>query len=301
VALLERNPYVAGYSAIASPPETPTIKGVSVGLAGVDARKGGLEPVMLEGRAPQSSDEIVFARATMRQLHERIGGVVDVVAGSRHAPLRITGVMLSTSAGSFFSGRLDEGGGVTLQGLRRIEPDAIVTLFIVDYTRGADPKVASARLERDFGPNVLQRIPARDIENLVRVDTLPWLLAALLGGLATTTLVHTLTASVRRRNRELAILKALGFERGQLAASVMWQTWTLALIGVGVGLPLGVVAGRVAWTAVADNIGSVQHTVMPAGVISVLVAVSALVVTVVACAPAWLATRVNPAFALRTD
>ena len=301
VALLARNPYVAGFSALASPPDTPTINGVGVGLAGVDARKGNLEPVMLDGRAPQTPTEIVLARATMRRLHVRIGDVVNVVAGAKHASLRITGVMLAISAGSFFSGRLDEGGGVTLRGLRRFEPSAIVTMFLVDYTRDADPNVAFARLQHDFGSNVLQRIPARDVENLVRVDTLPLVLAALLAGLAITTLVHTLTASVSRRNRELAILKSLGFERNQLAASVMWQTWTLAFIGFTVGLPLGVVIGRAAWRAVAGNIGSVQQPVVPAVVIAVLVALSALAVTIVAFVPAWLATRVKPAIALRTD
>jgi hypothetical protein len=301
VALLARNPYVAGFSALAAPPDTPTINGVSVGLAGIDARKGSLEPVMLDGRPPQTPNEIVLARATMRRLHVRIGDVVSVVAGAKHASLRITGVMLAISAGSFFSGRLDEGGGVTLQGLRRVEPSAIVTMFLVVYTRDADPNVALARLQHDFGSNVLQRIPARDVENLVRVDTLPWLLAVLLVGLAITTLVHTLTAAVRRRSRELAILKSLGFERNQLAASLMWQTWTLAFIGVMVGVPLGVVIGRAAWRAVAGNIGSVQQEVIPAGVIAVLVALSAVAVTVVACVPAWLATRVDPATALRTD
>ena len=135
----------------------------------------------------------------------------------------------------------------------------------------------------------------------MRVDTLPWLLAALLAVLATVTLVHTLTASVRRRNHDLAILKALGFKPGQLAASVMWQTWTLALIGIAVGVPLGAVIGRATWTAVAENIGSVQHAVIPVGVIALLVALSALAVTVVALAPAWFATRVNPAATLRHE
>ena len=298
--LLDQNPYVGQFTAVASPAETPTINGVTVGLAGFAVRKGAMGPVMLDGRAPRSPGDIVVASATLRRLHARIGDVVHVVAGAKTDAMRITGVMLSTSAGSLFSGRLDEGAAVTLQGLRRVEPDAIVTLFLVDYTRAADHRVALARLQRDFG-NVLQRLPARDIENLVRVDNLPWLLAALVALLSGVTLVHTLTASVRRRTHELAILTALGFERGQLAASVMWQTWTLALSGIALGVPFGIVIWRTAWRAVAENIGSVQHAEMPAGTIALLVALTALVVTVVALAPAWLTTRVNAAAALRSE
>ena len=157
--LLERNPYVGGFAAVASPAETPTINGVSVGLAGFDVVKGAMGPVMLDGHPPRSPGDVVVASATMRRLHARIGDVVHVVAGAKTAPMRISGVMLSTSAGSLFNGRLDEGAAVTLQGLRRVEPDAIVTLFLVDYARTADPDVAFARLQHDFGPNVLRRLP----------------------------------------------------------------------------------------------------------------------------------------------
>jgi predicted lysophospholipase L1 biosynthesis ABC-type transport system permease subunit len=301
VRLLGRNPHVGGFAAIASPAETPTINGVSVSLAGFDVLKGAMGPVMLDGQAPRSPTDVVVARATMRRLHAHIGDVVRVVAGAKTAPMRISGVMLSTSAGSLFSGRLDEGAAVTLQGLRRVEPGALVTLFLVDYARASDRDVAFARLQHDFGPNVLQRLPARDIENLVRVDNLPWLLAGLLAVLSVATLFQTLTASVRRRDHELAILKALGFERGQLAASMVWQMWALALVGIALGVPFGIIIARTAWKTVAENIGSVQQAVMPTGMITLLVALSALVVTALALAPAWLAARVNAATALRRE
>jgi ABC-type lipoprotein release transport system permease subunit len=41
----------------------------------------------------------------------------------------------------------------------------------------------------------------------------------------------TLTASVRRHRRDLALLKALGFTRRQLAVCVAWQTTAAALPG----------------------------------------------------------------------
>ena len=290
--LLGRDPYVAAFSAIASPPDTPSINGINVGLVGIDARRGDLEPVMLDGQPPRSPDEIVLASATMRRLRVRIGDSVAVVAGTKRAKLRITGRMLQLSAGDVFSGRLDEGGGVTLQGLRRLEPAAIVTMFVVDYKRGSDPHAALIRLQRDFGSTVLQRIPARDVENLVRVNTIPWLLAALLAIVAAATLVQVLTGSVFRREHELAILKALGFERSQLAASVLWQTWALALIGIALGVAVGMVVGRAAWTAVADNIGSVQPALVPVGNVALVIAMSAATVTAIALAPAWLARRV---------
>lgn len=42
---------------------------------------------------------------------------------------------------------------------------------------------------------------------------------------------------MRRRRRDLALLKALGFTQGQLAAAVAWQATVAAAIGVVVGIP----------------------------------------------------------------
>ena len=52
----------------------------------------------------------------------------------------------------------------------------------------------------------------------------------------------TLFASVRRRRRDLALLKTLGFTRRQLAATVAWQASIAVALGVIVGVPLGIVA-----------------------------------------------------------
>jgi putative ABC transport system permease protein len=58
----------------------------------------------------------------------------------------------------------------------------------------------------------------------------PVLLAAGLAAGAVAALGLTLTASVRRRRRDLALLKALGFTRRQLAACVAWQPTVAAAL-----------------------------------------------------------------------
>ena len=57
----------------------------------------------------------------------------------------------------------------------------------------------------------------------------------------------TLIASVRRRRRDLALLKTLGFTERQLAATVAWHATTAVAIGVVFGVPLGVAVGRWLW------------------------------------------------------
>ncbi|HTD49288.1 MAG TPA: ABC transporter permease, partial [Acidimicrobiia bacterium] len=301
VPLLAHDRYVNGFTGIAQPPETPTIDGHSVGLVGVDEREGSLGPPMLEGRFPTGPDEIAFGRGSLDALRKRVGDRVEVVAGPRRVSMHVTGVFIALSAGDLFSSRLDEGGGVTLDGLRRLEPDVMVTMFPVRYAPGTDRRVALARLQHDFGALVLQHVNAQDVENLVRVAVLPALLAGLFVVLSVATLAATLIASVRRRRQELTILKAIGFKRRQLAASIVWQTLALTLVGVTVGIPAGIVVGQTIWRYVADQIGAVQPPVVPVAPVAGIIVGAALIATAIALVPAALAAQVRPAIALRRE
>ncbi len=76
---------------------------------------------------------------------------------------------------------------------------------------------------------------------------------------AVATLAHTLVSSVRRRRRELAVLRTMGFVRRQVWLSVFWQTATLVSIALIVGIPLGALMGRFAWNLFADDLGAIAE------------------------------------------
>ena len=299
--MLDRNHYVAGYAAVASPPETPTIDGHNINVVGVEQRKGTMEPPILQGRFANASDEIVLGRASLRAIHKHVGDTVVVTAGQRTMTMRIVGVALGLSAGSVFNGRLDEGAIATLDALKRIEPDAFVTLFFVRFAPGVDHHAALASLRHDFGRDTLLHVPAQDVENLVRVDTLPRLLAVLLVAIALATLANTLFATVKRQRRSIATLKAIGFERSQVAGTVFSQTWALTIVGVAIGLPVGVVIGSSIWRYIASRIGSVEPAAIPTAVIVLGVVAAALSTTLVAMFPAVRAARLRPAAVLRDE
>lgn len=89
------------------------------------------------------------------------------------------------------------------------------------------------------------------------------MLAGVLAALAVATIGHTLVSSIRRRRRELAVLKTIGFHRRQVSAVVAWQATTFAALAALIGLPLGVALGRVAWRALADELGIVPDASTP--------------------------------------
>jgi ABC-type lipoprotein release transport system permease subunit len=114
-------------------------------------------------------------------------------------------------------------------------------------------------------------------------------------------LAHLLVTSVRRRRRDLAVLKTLGFVRRQVSATVIWQATTVALVALAVGLPLGIAAGRWAWMLVADRLGVVPVSVVPALVLTLVALTTVLAANLVAAMSAWMAARTRPATVLRAE
>jgi len=144
------------------------------------------------------------------------------------------------------------------------------------------------------------RHPA-EIVNYRSTGATPAILALGLAAGAVVALGLTLTASVRRRGRDLALLKTLGFTQRQLAAAVAWQASVAAVIGIAVGVPLGVAIGRQLWILFARNIYAVPAPTVPV-LSAILVGVGALVfANVVAALPGRIAARTPTAVVLRTE
>lgn len=117
-------------------------------------------------------------------------------------------------------------------------------------------------------------------------------------------LVNALSLSVLQRTRELGLLRALGFSRGQLRRMVFAESLQLTATAVVVGLVLGTFYG---WVGAQSLLGSMKGSpgiVAPGVPWMVLGAVvlSAAVLTVVATiTPTRRATRVSPVTALAVD
>ena len=133
-----------------------------------------------------------------------------------------------------------------------------------------------------------------EIDGLRSAQSVPLVVGVVLALLLVATLTHALLSTMRRRRGDLAVLRALGCTRRQLASTVRWQTFMLTASALVVGIPLGLVANRVVWRAFTDRFGITPGTVVPAAVIGGAVAILAL-----GCALATVAGRPAAGYAWR--
>jgi ABC-type antimicrobial peptide transport system permease subunit len=171
------------------------------------------------------------------------------------------------------------------------------------FAPGVDHARASADFARRLGPAYVVLTPRRpsDLVNFGRVQNLPVILAALLGLLGVATLGQTLIAAIRRHRRDLSILKALGFSSAQVRQTVAWQASTFVAGATLLGLPLGIAAGRLAWTVFAHRLGTAAVPVEPVLVLGLMIPAAILLANLVAAVPAVVASRTHPARVLRTE
>ena len=104
-----------------------------------------------------------------------------------------------------------------------------------------------------------------------------------------------LSFTVRARTREIGIRMALGFESSRVFRMLLWETWSIALVGVAIGLALSIAAGR---TIEGFLFGVVPYD--PVTLITVVIVMGS-VSTLVGVLPARRAAHVNPIETLRYE
>lgn len=270
------------------------VQGHPVGAFGYMPMRGSIEPTMLEGRAPRARGEIALGSETLDAVRRRIGDSVRVEGPGGTAQLRIVGRVVLPSLAD--AQAVADGAVLAGSGLDRLDDPAAELSHahvVAKIADDADPRAVVQRLARlpDVGdPETIGVVRPRaplEVRRLQQVDNLPLFLAGFLALLGAAAIGYTLVTSIRRRQREFAVLKTLGFTRRQLAGAVAWQATIVACIGIMCGIPGGIMIGRRIWRAVADSTGVASF---PAVSLMLLLS-AALAALLIANAAATLAGR----------
>jgi FtsX-like permease family len=324
--LVSRQRGVTGWSTFAFT-QLP-IDGQTVPVLGLTRHLGSVEPPTTSGHPIAGPGQIELGVATLRQLGKRVGDTVTAGSGRARRTLRIVGTVTLPSIGLTIADHVSLGRGAMLadstlleiQGLspslsaqsaasETVAVPAFPSAVAIDMAPGASSQALVARISGanpGDTPGGTYRLPQDRIQGAAIVDAarmgsqpLALALAATAG--AVLSLALALLASVRRRRRELALLKTLGLTRRQVMTAVAWQASVILVVAALAGMPLGVAAGHWAWDAFATSLGAVPVTVVPvaallAGFVILLVAGNLL-----AAGPGAVAARTPPAAVLRAE
>jgi ABC-type lipoprotein release transport system permease subunit len=296
-----------------------TVDGHPLAVVAVESLRGDVAIAVIDGRAPRSRDEIAFGGDTMDDLDVSIGDEIEVTntvaiddegrTESVQQRMRVVGRAALPSMGE--GGGPGRGAAVTFAGMAElatpaqdevtdeIRPNA----YFVDFREGTDADAAAARLRAAAADEDQWRRWAR-LQPLEadRLRRLPFAVALVVGALALGTLLHVTLATARRRRRELAVLKSMGFVRGQLRVTMWVQASTLAVTTMVIAIPAGLVLGRTAWIFYARALAVVPRVDVPVTVIGlVLTGAALLLANLVATVPATMAARVPAADVLRAE
>jgi hypothetical protein len=271
---------------------------VTVALVGVDQVRGGLTPHVLNGRLPTSADEIALGHVTGRRLDVGIGE--EIRFGETHSsdPLRVVGHVVVPGIGG--NDGVGEGAVVTEDGLAKLS-ESNSSLAAIDLRPGAAPD-AKGRIEALMGTELGtgQDRPS-SILNVARIRGIPGVLAAILAVLVLLMMVHAVIVSVQSRRHEVAIVRAMGADRGWIARVVHWQATSVTAVPLVVGVPVGLLLGAVVFRAFVNRIGAVPDPTIPLLLVAGCAAALLLAANVVALIPSRRARRVPTADLLRVE
>jgi hypothetical protein len=299
------------------------LDGDNTPLLGMPASSA-VTPPIRSGRMIERPGEIVLGTATIARLHKEIG---DQVTGSV-ASYTIVGTATLPAVSPVHSDHTSLGvGGIVeytqLPGWDRncatthgrptgIGPeDCGANVLFIRFRDGADVAAATQRLQEGAG----QLTPAPDEETVAVLDAqrpaeivnagdIRGSSTVLGGAVAVASLLAlavALASAVRRRRRDLALLKALGFTRRQLSGAVAWQATCTVVVGLLLGIPLGIIAGRALWTQFADQLDVLAAPVTPLLACAVVALGALVAANVLAAVPARDARRVPANLVLRNE
>jgi ABC-type lipoprotein release transport system permease subunit len=280
----------------------------SVEPSAMENLKASIGSTVVRGRRPAGPGEVAIGEAVARALAARVGDAVTVVAQPGDGAAHETTVAVVGTVVSWGVDEVTNAFELTPAGLTALtaelcpgdedcapEPSDVV----VRVAAGPAGRAATAHLIDQHGFGVID--PPSVVGNVGQAGSVPLVLSAFLGCLGLAGLIHALVVTLRRRRRDVVIGRALGLDTRGARSSLRWDAGILTVAGLAVGLPLGVLAGQVAWGLVADRLGVVVDDALPQWA-PIVVGVAVLAVAAVAAElPARAAGRLRPAAVLRAE
>lgn len=256
-----------------------------------------------EGRWFESSDveEVVIDQVVAEKLNLKVGGTLTLPALNRRLPLKVVGQIrkpgaLAEHIPTMYVPLETLQKFVSPENPRNLSRVSIVLNEGADATRfGAKWKELLAKTDPTLRLRLTSEQRASVNDNLTAIRLMSYM-----GGMvsmlsATFIIFSTLSMGVAERQRTLAMMRAIGAVRSQIAKLVVIESLLLSSIAVLIGVPVGLLCVRIL-VGMEKFREMFQTTDVVMDIPGILLAAggSMLAALLASLLPAWHATRVDP-------
>jgi putative ABC transport system permease protein len=308
IAQVAATPGVRGYAAVwrtATTEREPGTSGVDLtiiepekffaiqGFTWADGDNVSARGALQRGGAVLAPDSIARAQ----RLHRGSAVVLETSTGTRR--FTVAGVYRSFQSFAPFFMSLEDG----RSSFKVNAPSALA----VAVTPGRPPAAVKAAIEgrANAGSLLFVRVTSVEKARIVKGQTQFFqlvyaivLIAVIMGMLGVT---NTLAMAVLRRTREIGILRAVGTERRQLRRMALVESATVALSGLVLAIPLGLLLSYTVLQTVTRTLGTVVAYTYPWPMFAAVAPLALVVAVASSIVPGRHAARVDPARVLRFD
>ena len=275
-----------------------------IGAIGLEGASGPMWLAVLDGRAPGGPGEIALGTATLGNLGLSVGDTTTISGPCGERQAQVVG---RTIVPLFVSDDPDEGCVVPLATFDELCADQLIAS--IDQNEGlavrlhdaadAPALIAELMAEERFAQPL--GVTPSSVTTLSELRDVPVIVVVTIGMLGLFAAGHALLLAVQRRGRDLAVLRALGMRPGDIRRVVGWQAVTMTIVAVVIGIPAGLVLGRVVWTAIAQSSNVVVRVDVGPLHLVALAVITLVVLVVLAAWPSHRAASQRTADALRTE
>ncbi|MYR07171.1 FtsX-like permease family protein [Gordonia sp. SID5947] len=261
------------------------------------------------GRGPTNPNEVALNASAAEKAGLKVGSKTKVVLGQGSAEPRevtVVGLLdLPGSTGGYVNVQFDQATARTL-----FSDGQHVAQVDMSAAAGVTPAQLQERVEKALPPDLYKvrtgdqvRQDEKDnVNQFLTIFTGILLAFAAIGLIVGTFIIYnTFSMIVAQRNRELALLRAVGASQKQVSRSVLFEAFVVGVIGgvVGLGIGIGLAALLKALTSSASGLPQAPLQISVWAVLAALF-VGVVVTMVSAWVPAVRASKVPPVEAMRS-
>lgn len=244
-----------------------------------------------------TTSDIFVSEKTAKKKNIALGSVLQTTFGDGSTrPLKVAGFFVNDEIGNYIAN------SALVDGSAIIMFDIGVYIKTKDNVDKAEAFTALENAVKKYGQGELLTKQEYINKQSGQVNQLLGLIYGLLMLsviISIVGIIITLLLSVFERQRELALLRAVGMTRSQVRTTVRWESVITSLLGAVLGIILGIGLGWVIVFALKDQ--GLTSFKLPIGPTIVIMIMSFIVGLFAAIYPAWRATRVNILDALNTN